>query len=89
MTNLYQHGDRFEAVPVLKFIEYDKVVVLLYGVPEVAEIEDKSYLRKDVKIYHITAPSGTVADVHVVARNEHGGTIDPPILMAYKIRIRE
>ena len=49
---------------------YDKVVVLLNGRPEEAIIEGVTNNFRGGEIYHISAPSGTVADVEIVKGQE-------------------
>lgn len=57
----------FKDVPVLKFMEYDRIVVFLNGRPEMAYIEGGCNNYHGGKIYHISAPAGTVADLKVVS----------------------
>ena len=62
----YKTGSKFKKVPVLKFMGYDKIVVLLDGHPEVAIIDGETNVFRNVEdIYHISAPAGTVADLEV------------------------
>lgn len=62
----YDVGQKYAGVPVLKFMGYDKIVVLLNGRPEEATIEGSTNNFCGGEIYHITAPSGTVADIEIV-----------------------
>jgi len=63
----YDVGQKYTGIPVLKFMGYDKVVVLLNGRPEEAVIEGGTNNFCGGEIYHITAPSGTIADVEIVS----------------------
>ncbi len=67
----YNEGSKFKNVPVLKFMDYDRVVVLLDGRPEEATIEGSTNNYAGGEIYHITAPSGTVADIEVVGKDAY------------------
>ena len=67
----YDAGSKFKNVPVLKFMDYDRVVVLLDGRPEEATIEGSTNNYGGGVIYHITAPSGTVADIEVVGKDAY------------------
>ena len=62
----FENGDEFENIPVLMFIGYDKVVVLLKGRPELAVIDGSSNNFGGGDIGHIPAPAGTVADLKVI-----------------------
>ena len=65
-TMEYKSGDTFKSIPVLKFIEYDKIVVLLNDRPEVAHIDGQANNFNEGEICHISALPGTVADLEVV-----------------------
>ncbi len=59
-------GSIIKNVPVLKFMGYNRVVVLLDGRPEEAKIGGSTNNYNGGQIYHITAPKGTVADIEIV-----------------------
>jgi len=83
----YKEGEVFKDVPVIKFIDYEGVVVLLNDRLEHACITTKSNLYDDgIPIYHITAPQGTKADL-VVKKKTHFYDIEPLYLEVTKIRI--
>ena len=66
----FEDGDEFENIPVLMFIGYDKVVVLLKGRPELAVIDGSSNNFGGGDIGHIPAPAGTFADLKVTIGTE-------------------
>ena len=67
----FEDGDEFENIPVLMFIGYDKVVVLIKGRPELAMIKGRSNNFGGGDIGRIPAPAGTVADLKVtIAKGE-------------------
>ncbi len=61
----YKNGQTFKDVPVLKFIGYDRIVVLFNGRPECALIEGGRSEFEGVEIYHISPPCPIVANIRV------------------------
>lgn len=82
----YKEGEVFKDVPVIKFTDYNGVVVLLNDRLEHAYITTESNLNHRAEIYHITAPQGTKADL-VVKKKPDSFDREPLYLEVTKIRI--